>query len=809
MDNRDLNDRDLHPDDLTWRERDILILLSERLTNREIANRLHLAESTVKDYVGKILSKLYVKNRRQAVERARELGIFDVDQRTAASPPTNLPASPTPFIGRKSELEGIKQQLKTTRLFTLTGPGGMGKTRLALKIAEVVADDFQDGSFFVPLAPIHSVDHIIQPIAEAVNFSLPTHENPKHQLLRYLKKRNLLLVMDNFEHLLDGVSIVSEILQAASGVKILATSREKLNLQSETNINIGGMEIYSGNRLENTDENDAITLFLQSATKVLPEFNASPSELTQIADICQFVQGMPLAIELAASWLHVLSVNEIEDELNMGLDILTTEVRDTPERHRSIRAVFDSSWTLLDQTEQEICMHLSAFRGGFTRDAAQQVAGASITILSGLVNRSILTHNLNSNRFEIHELLRQYAQEQLYESQQVKGAVEEAYAAYYADFMDERWQQLRGDRQLPALFEIEADIENVRTAWRYYLDKKNALQIQKFIHGLWIVYWGRGWAHAAIELFEDAVKALSNVVGELEDVTAVRATAMANQGFFTSWVGLPDQGYILAKESIEILQQVNYPIGLAFAFNSLTLAAFYLNRPDEERDAAQKFLEIAKAINDKWFLAFGLWLTSLAEFRNKNYPESKKLAKASLSTSEEINDTIGSSWCFMHLGQIAIMEGEIEKAENYIMSCLQLSSQSNFLWQMGNATKYLGQVTLLKNDNDKAQEYFVQSLKIAYDLGMERDIANHLYDFASLRVSQDRPYVGVELLSYLLQRPASHHARLGGGRIRDKAKALLAELENKLPQKVYAAALKRGRLFKLDNIVSELLSSKK
>jgi DNA-binding CsgD family transcriptional regulator len=200
MDNCDISNDEVYANDLTWREHDILILLSQRLTNREIAGRLHLAESTVKDYVGKILSKLYVNNRREAVGRAKALGLLDPDRKTVDKPVTNLPAEPTPFIGRKDELLEIKRRFTDTRLLTLTGPGGIGKTRLALKVARDAEDDFADGCFFVALAPIRMVEHIVQTIAEAVRFSVATHEDPQYQLLRYLRKKNLLLVMDNFEH---------------------------------------------------------------------------------------------------------------------------------------------------------------------------------------------------------------------------------------------------------------------------------------------------------------------------------------------------------------------------------------------------------------------------------------------------------------------------------------------------------------------------------------------------------------------------------------------------------------------------------
>jgi DNA-binding CsgD family transcriptional regulator len=358
-----VNDHDffsgeVHADDLTWREQEVLTLLAERLTNQEIAQRLHLAESTVKDYVGKILSKLYVKNRRQAVERAKALGLLNGVRKIRVKPLTDLPAEPTPFVGRKVELEKIKQLLGETRLLTLIGPGGIGKTCLALEAAQEIAHDFEDGCFFVSLAPIPSHERTIQAIAETVKFPLATVENPQQQLLRYFKKKRLLLLMDNFEHLLDSAVIVSEILQSAPAVKVLATSRERLNLQSETILNVGGMAFPDHVDLPDTLNYEAITLFMQRANKVGPGLDPSLDELGQITRICQIVQGMPLAIELAAAWLHLLNVNEIAAELEKGLDILATEVRDTPERHRSIRAIFDHSWSLLDQSERKILMLL-------------------------------------------------------------------------------------------------------------------------------------------------------------------------------------------------------------------------------------------------------------------------------------------------------------------------------------------------------------------------------------------------------------------------------------------------------------------
>jgi len=743
MNNRDLSADEVHADDLTWREQEVLILLGERLTNREIAERLHLAESTVKDYVGKILSKLYVKNRRQAVEQAKYLGLLDGGRKTVVNPMANLPAEPTPFVGRRGELVEIKQHLADTRLLTLNGPGGIGKTRLALKAAGEAAGDFEDGIFFVALAPIRSVEHLIQTIAEGVKFPLATHEDPQNQLLRYLQKRQLLLVMDNFEHLLDGVGIVSEILQAAPAVKILATSREKLNLQSETNLIVGGMDSSTQVRSEDTAQNDAITLFVQSARKVRPGFDPSPGELVQIADICQIVQGMPLAIELAAAWLHILNVDEISGELEKGFDILATEVRDAPERHRSIHAVFTHSWSLLPQTDQEIFMLLSVFRGGFTREASQQVSGASLQQLAGLVNKSLLSRDPDSGRLEVHELLRQYAQERLEEIPQACISAQEAHAAFYAEFMQQQWQNLKGKRQMLALAEIEADIENVRAAWRYYVDQGNASQLWMFIQGLWLFYWIRGWNHAGMELFAETANALQGEDDD-EESAIVRAVAMALQGYFMAWLDLAGQGYELSEESVAILEKLNHPEALLFAYDSMSVNAYMIGRYTGQIKASHEMLEIVAEVDDKWLLAFTLFAVSMGALLSEDYAEARRLAESNLKLNEEIGDVIGSTMPLIVLGHAAFALGEPEEAREFYLRCL----------------------------------------------------------------AQDDLEGAAELLALVLQHPASHQKRMHEGRIRDSAKALLAELENELPQENYAAALERGQEMELDEVMAELVGSK-
>jgi len=799
MKNHDISNEEMYADDLTWREQEVLALLSERLTNREIADCLHLTENTVKDYVHKILSKLYVKNRRQAVEQAKKLGLLDVDQKLPIREPNNLPAEPTPFVGRSSELGEIRYQLEETRLLTLTGPGGIGKTRLALRTAAEVTDEYEHGCFFISLAPLRSVDHLIQTIAESLKFPLATHEDPQHQLLRYLRKRQLLLVIDNFEHLLDGAGLVSEILQTAPTVKILATSRERLNLQSESIIVIGGMnypgQVKSGDPLKF----DAVGLFVQSARKVRPGFDPSDRELEIILEICQIVGGMPLAIELAAAWLQILNLDEVLEELKTGLDILSTQARDAPERHRSIHAVFDHSWSMLGQAEREIFMRLSVFRGGFTREAAHQVAGATLQQLMGLINKSFLSHDPESGRLKFHELLRQLSQEQLEKKPEIYNSAIEAHANYYAEFMGQSWGGLKGKWQMRALTEIEDDIENVREAWRHYLDQRNAPKIQLFIHSFREAYWIRGWNHAGMELFAEAASALRGEKDELS--LTVYAFAKAFQGYFMSWLGLSDKGYQLAQESLEILKPFNNPEMLAFAYESLSLNTYCLNRFVEEIIGKNKMLELATEIGDKWMLALALFETSMVSLRNKDYSESRRHAQSSLDLFEEINNPIRSTLPLLCLGHTARVQGEHKTAQFFYLRCLEISQETGFLWGIEKSSKYLGKVALSVDKVTEAENYLLQSLRITDEIGLIRDKLNLLYEFACLLVAKGKSEEAVELLSVVLEHPISHQIMLGEGLIRDSAGVLLTKLEGELPSDVYTAAYRCGLQLEMDEVI--------
>jgi len=402
----------------------------------------------------------------------------------------NLPAHTTPFVARENDLKETARLLKEPfcRLLTLLGPGGSGKTRLAVQIARSVATDFderfKDGIWFVSLAPLTDSRSIAGAITEVLQISgVLKGVDSREKLLSHLHGRRILLILDNFEHLLgaESIKLVSDILNVAPHGQILITSRERLNIEGEYVFQVEGLEIPA----EVTPLSEpgaepvprvfgAVQLFEQCARRVQPSFKITKQNFIPISRICRNVQGMPLGIELAATWLQVLSPEEISREIERSLDFLESSWRDLPDRQRSLRAVFDSSWALLEKQSRPILKALSIFRTSFTREAAQAVAGASTRALLDLANKSWIQRT-SRGRYQIHELLRQYVFEKLQNEQASFNQVQKQYGEYYADFSFSIWQMLKGADPARAFTEAENEFENMRTAW-LWLVSNNSLE---------------------------------------------------------------------------------------------------------------------------------------------------------------------------------------------------------------------------------------------------------------------------------------------------------------------------------------------
>ncbi len=437
------------------------------------------------------------------------------------APLSFVPAPSTPLVGREHERNTITALLRepNCRLVSLVGPGGIGKSRLALQAAAdhlphpdapqrtpaTDPDCLPDGVFFVGLASLTAPEQIASTIAALVGCTLHGPGDATEQLLHHLRERSLLLVLDNMEHLLDGVGLLADILREAPGVHMLATSRERLNLQGEWVFEVQGLPIPpAADHSESTaaplpaplpdasiaassfEASSAVQLFLQSAQRARVGFTPSAEDRTAIVRICRLVEGLPLAIELAAGWVRLLSCTEIADEIESDLRFLASSARDVPQRHRSISAVFDQSWALLDEREQRVLRRLSLFRGGFDREQAEPVAGASLALLSTLVARSLVRRS-GPHRYDLHELVRQYCAERLAESGEADAA-RAAHARAQRDLAVQARLPLLGHDQREWLDRVEADHHNIRAALDWCLTSGHialGLETAAALSGFW------------------------------------------------------------------------------------------------------------------------------------------------------------------------------------------------------------------------------------------------------------------------------------------------------------------------------------
>lgn len=409
-----------------------------------------------------------------------------------------LPVPGTPFIGRQPEIDQIKSLITNpdNRLLTLVGPGGAGKSRLAIQVVSEVVDLFPNGVVFVSLAQLTSTEGMISTVAKALEFSFyREEESSRQQLLDYLREKKLLLLLDNFEHLIgDGArALVVEMLSAARGLQLLVTSRTRLNMQGEQVFPIIGMEtphpaeVYIWKDIEaEVKPYGAMQLFVDRARRVQPNFALMPDNLPDIARICKLVEGLPLGLELAATWLELLPPAEIASEISRSLDFLETDQIDVPDRQRSIRAVFESSWNLLTEKEREAFQRLSIFAGSFSREAAQDVSGVSLRTLLGLAGKSWLQQTDNG-RFQLHELMRQYGVMRLQEDKGEWLATKDNHAAYFASFIERQTIALRCAKQKEALEAIAQEFDsNIPLAWDWLVTQGQfGTLIVKMLPGLY------------------------------------------------------------------------------------------------------------------------------------------------------------------------------------------------------------------------------------------------------------------------------------------------------------------------------------
>jgi predicted ATPase/class 3 adenylate cyclase len=719
----------------------------------------------------------------------------------------NLPEQLTPFVGRETEIDAVRQLLfkQGVRLVTLKGPGGMGKTRLSIEVASQSAEEFSDGVRFVALAPLDSADQIVQAFLQALDLRPASQEDPKDFLLQQLQRSELLIVVDNFEHVLEGAPLVRDILENASQVKILATSRERLGLRGESVFDVTGLQFADWQTVDQALSDSCAQLFMQGALQVQPQFELEEADVQHVARICRLIDGAPLALLLSAGWTDVLSPEEIADEVEASLDFLETELRDAPDRQRSLKAVFDASWERLEDPERDLFTRLSVFRGGVTRDAAAGVADAGLRSLARLTDKSFLRREPETGRYEIHEMLRQYGEQLLETADEASQATRMKHASYFSELLAAKEEPLTTGNEAEPLDEIEADIENIRRAWRYLAETGDAESLQKSLFSLWFFHEVRCWLHAGMELFaktEQSLRASSE--GIKIDVVANQLQAAG--AFFTVILGFAEKGVTTATHTLDWLNQQGYRNETTYSLLAAGVGNIFLQASSEAITYADELSEVGNGMGHKWWALRG---KTIAAGQYIVLGDQEQALRYLEENDQLLADTGGpwnSYWGQNLHSRLAEERGDLAAAKEINQATIDSLQTVSFLRGMQYAYSNLGRISLLLEELDEAELNFTLSLQISQETGQIRDALANLINIARVWKAQGRGADAVEVVAAVLPHSqidqSSLLIRLS---IREEAEALRSELEQELDPSEYQIAWEKGFGEEMEDVAMRIL----
>jgi predicted ATPase/DNA-binding SARP family transcriptional activator len=664
-----------------------------------------------------------------------------------AKPNHNLPVTTTPFIGRMRELERIKRLLEeeTCRIVTLTGPGGSGKTRLAIQAGTSLNDAgrFKDGIWFIQLAPLTDPGSIIPALQKELNISAHhSQENPRQQFFNYMRNRHSLLILDNFEHLLgaESVTLISDLVRSTPGIKILVTSRERLNINGEHLIPVEGLETPADDTLlfapgTETEQNvfGAIQLFEQSAQRVLPSFEFTSDNIRTIAQICRHVQGMPLAIELAAAWIEALPLEEIHKEIKRDLDFLRSELHDVPDRQRSLRAVFDSSWVKLSKPTRSTIKALSVFRSNFSREAAQAITGMSAKTLLELTNKSWIQPQKNG-KYQIHELLRQFAYEVLECEPVTFEQIMDRYCLHYTRYLSTLLEALKGSAQSRFFSEIEFEYENIMSAWAWLVGKKKFdVVVNDLLPAMFFYSEIRGKSLEFMNLCADLLKELetSPPVPDRTKLEIIIRTAQGafwedghpiRYGFFDGIFPIYQEGihkaWTLSQKAVPLHELGYWGILLAYIYDHIIEPGAAIARLKEAIPHFQDENKLWELANAKLHLARLLLPLEDANGLNTNEEVRQNLTEA-LETFNRIGDKSNCGQALRQMGYLKLKEEDhleairlwkAARANLLSVDVDEWAAASSLNWQIGDAYIQLGKF-------DQAFECFQEISRVNLDHG--------------------------------------------------------------------------------------------
>jgi predicted ATPase/Tfp pilus assembly protein PilF len=635
------------------------------------------------------------------------------DQRSAGT----LPVPATPFIGREAELGELREMLheRRARFITITGMGGVGKTRLALRLAEEAAPGFRHGVVRMGLSSLSSAELLPAALLEGFALTASRREEPLAEVIDFLREKQMLLVLDNFEQLISGGTVLATILEQAPGVCLVVTSRERVGLQAEVLLALDGLALEDA---AGAEPGDAVRLFMSVADRL--ERTACDGAADEIRQICELLGGVPLAIELAASWVRVMSCSEILHELQQGLDILATDAPDVPGRHRSLRATFDGSWRLLTPEERTAAARLAVFLTGFDRAAAEEVGRADTALLRALLDKSLLARS--GSRFLMLDVVRQYALDRLRETPAEERDARARHMEYHADLVEA--VEARAVRSDPAaLAELASAIYELRAAWAYATACTDVPVLLRMVNPLYHFYEARGWAREGVDAFGQALELLRAVpVGSdaaARELAALRGMLEVRCGALWNRLGELDRAEYLLARGLRAAELAGELVEQVFALQKLGANLLATSDHAGAADAQQRALALARETGDRHAIGWSIAQLGNVELTRGAHDRAASLYVEALTLLREDGDRGGVLAVLNNLGVIAYDQGDHLEARRRFSDALEVQgdqdnrrSAAMLLHNLGSATRQLGEPAL-------AEQYLRQAVEISEEMGYQ------------------------------------------------------------------------------------------